>query len=55
MHIVLRILITLTAVVATIIVIIALGGQPGAATGIPGAMVAFVTWWLTGGARGARS
>ena len=55
MHIVLRILITFAAAVATIIVVIALGGQPGAATGIPGAIVAYVAWWLTGRARDARS
>jgi uncharacterized membrane protein YccC len=55
MHIVLRVLITLVAAVATVGIVIALGGQPGVATGVPGAAVAFIAWYLTSRVRGARS
>lgn len=52
MHIGLRVLITLIAGVATVGVVIALGGKPGVATGMPGALVSFIAWWMTGRAKG---
>ena len=55
MHIGLRVLIALVAALATVSVVVALGGKPGVATGAPGAVVAFIAWWMTGRTRGSRS
>ncbi|MCP4182436.1 MAG: hypothetical protein GY761_03850 [Hyphomicrobiales bacterium] len=48
MHILLRILLTMVSALLTVVIMIVLGGKPGTATGIPGVVVVFIVWWITG-------